>query len=280
MIHPGPKEFIKNPIFISYTSLSDFLKCPRTYYLKNIYRDKNTGFRIQIASPYLSLGAPIHDSIRWFLDMEGQVSKDQLEKKFRNLWLKFRSKKGGFIDDLQEAEFGKRGLKMLDNFYKNAKQLGKEAPLLNFPKHVLEDNLILMGNIDFVGEQSNGTLHVLDFKTGTKEKEDSLQLYIYAILAESNYQKPVSKISYWYLDKDEFPKEAVLDPLDEKLKWLQEKALEIKKAIEKNEWICKDPGKCRDCRDYQAILDGYGEYQFTDFKYKKMIYFLPKLDLG
>lgn len=280
MMQSGTKNFIKNPIFISYTSLSDFLKCPRTYYLKNIYRDKNTGFRIQVASPYLSLGATVHDSIRWFLDLGSQVSKDQLEKKFRNLWLKFRGKKGGFVGDLQEAEFGKRGLKMLDNFYQNAKLLGKEAPLLNFPKYVLEDNLVLMGNIDFIGEQSNGTLHVLDFKTGIKEEEDPLQLYIYAILAESNYQKEVSKISYWYLDKDESPKEAVSDPLDEKLRWLKEKAREIKKAIEKNEWVCINPDTCRDCKNYQAIIDGKGVYQFTDFKYKKLAYFLPKLNLS
>lgn len=275
MITKNSKEFIKNPIFISYTSLSDFIKCPRTYYLKNIYRDKNTGFRIQVASPYLSLGGVVHDSIRWYLDMKGQVNKDQFEEKFRNLWLKFRGKKGGFTDDLQEAEFGKRGLKMLDNFYQNAKQLGKEIPPLNFPKYILEDNLILMGNIDFVGQREDGSLHVLDFKTGTKEVEDSLQLYIYAILVESNYQKSVTKISYWYLDKDESMKEVVLDPLDEKLSWLGEKAREIKLAIEKNEWICINPETCKDCKNYQAILDEKGEYQFTDFKFKKMIYFLP-----
>ncbi|OGE15492.1 hypothetical protein A3F00_00835 [Candidatus Daviesbacteria bacterium RIFCSPHIGHO2_12_FULL_37_11] len=275
MIQPSQNKFIENPIFISYTSLSDFIKCPRTYYLKNIYRDKNTGFRIQVASPYLSLGGVVHDSIRWFLDMKGQVNKDQFEKKFRNLWLKFRGRKGGFTDDIQEAQFGKRGLSMLDNFYKNANKLGKEVPPLNFPKYILEDNLVLMGNIDFVGEKSDGTLHILDFKTGTREEEDPLQLYIYAILAESNYQKDVTKISYWYLDKDESPKEAVLDLLDEKLKWLTEKAREIKLALEKNEWVCINPGSCRDCETYQAILDGKGEYQFTDFKFKKMIFFFP-----
>ena len=94
-------------------------------------------------------------------------------------------------------------------------------------------------------------------------------------MAESNYQKDVTKISYWYLDKDESPKEAVLDLLDEKLKWLTEKAREIKLALEKNEWVCINPGSCRDCETYQAILDGKGEYQFTDFKFKKMIFFFP-----
>ena len=109
MIIKPKQEFIKNPIFVSYTSLSDFLKCPRSYYLKNIYRDPKSGNRIQIASPHLSLGSTVHDSIKWFLEMQGQVTKDQLENKFRNFWLKYSGKRGGFTSKDEEAIFGRRG---------------------------------------------------------------------------------------------------------------------------------------------------------------------------
>ncbi len=74
--------FIKDAIFISHTSLKDFLNCPRSYYLKNIYRDKKTGYRIQITNPYLTLGALVHDAISWYLQMEGQVTKEGLENLF------------------------------------------------------------------------------------------------------------------------------------------------------------------------------------------------------
>ena len=282
MIPKQKDPFIKNAIYLSYTSLSDFLKCPRSYYLKNIYRDPKTGFRIQIASPYLSLGSTVHDSVKWYLEMRGQVTKKQLEDKFRNLWLKYRGKRGGFESREQEAEFGKRGLKMLDNFFTNAQILEKITHKVDFPPLNLFEDVILMGNFDFVGEKEDGTLHVLDFKTGAKDEKDPLQLYIYAILAEANLSKPVSSASFWYLDREDKPKEIVLDPLEPKLEWVKSKAKELKEVIGKGEWVCikndaLNGASCRDCKDYQAIVDGKGEFQFTDFRYKKDVYYLQKL---
>ena len=271
------QEYISNPIFVSYTSLSTFLKCPKSYFFKNIYKDSKTGNRIQIASPHLSLGSTIHDAIKWFLDMEGQVSKDQFIQKFRNLWLKYSGKRGGFASREEEASFGKRGLLMLDNFFKNYAVLEKKHLNIEFPKYPLFDNVILMGNFDFVGEKTDGTLHVLDFKTGANDVEDGIQLYIYAILAESNFGKPVSSASFWYLDREDNSREIVLDPLEPQLEWIKEKAKELKDALGKGSWTCvKGEELCRDCKDYQAILDGKGQFQFTDFRYKKDIYYLQR----
>lgn len=276
MIQKPKFEYIKDPIFISFTSLSDFLKCPRSYYLKNIYKNENNR-RIQVASPYLSLGSTVHDSVKWFLDMKGQVTKKQLEEKYRNLWLKYRGKKGGFESLEQEGDFGRRGLKMLENFFTNAKVLEKISHHVDFPKLNLFEDIILMGNFDFVGEKEDGTLHVVDFKTGSKDEKDPLQLYIYAILAEANFGKEVSSAGFWYLDRDDEPKDIVLDPLEPKLEWLREKATELKQAIKEGKWVCvKGDQLCRDCRDYQAVADGKGEFQFTDYRYKKDVYFLSK----
>lgn len=280
MITKPKTEYIKNPIFLSYTSLKDFLQCPRTYFLKNIYRDPKTGFRIQIASPYLSLGSTVHDSVKWYLDLKGQITTDQLEEKFRNLWLKYRGKRGGFESLEQEGDFGRRGLKMLDNFFKNAGKLEKTTHQVDFPKLNLFEDVILMGNFDFVGERQDGTLHVLDFKTGANDEKDPMQLYIYAILAEANLGKEVSSASFWYLDRDDEPREIVLDSLEPKLEWLIEKGKELKEAIKEGNWVCiKGPapdgaGLCKECRLHQAIIDGKGEFQFSDYRYKKDVYYL------
>ena len=132
--------------------------------------------------------------------------------------------------------------------------------------------------MDFVGQLPDGTLHILDFKTGTKEENDPIQLHTYAILAEAFTQKPISKISYWYLDKDTAPKEAVLDALSEKLKWLTDKCLEIEKAISENNWICikadHPGGLCYDCKAYQAVIEGKGEFLYSDEDFKKDMYLL------
>lgn len=277
MITRPKTAYIKNPIFVSYTSLKDFLKCPRAYYLKNIYRDPKTGFRLQLASPYLSLGSTVHDAIKWFLEMEGQATKGQLIQKFRNLWLKYTGKKGGFSSREEEGTVGKRGLLMLENFFKNAAVLEKKKHDISFPKYPVLENIILVGNFDFIGEKADGTLHVCDFKTGANDEKDPMQLYIYAILAEANLAKPVISASFWYLDREDKPRDIVLDPLEPKLEWLKEKGKELKKAVDEGMWVCvRGEGLCRDCKDYQAILDEKGEFQFTDYRYKKDVYYLQK----
>lgn len=279
-----PKQntgFIKDAIYLSHTSLKDFAKCPRSYYLKNIYRDPKTNFKLQIASPYITLGACEHDAIDWFLKLEQKPSKDELFAQFRNFWRKFRGKRGGFISLEEEASFGKRGLLMLENFFQNWQILEKSVPPLKFPKYVMHGDVVLIGNFDFVGQMSDGSLHIVDFKTGSKDEDSPVQLYLYAILAESNFQKPVSKMSYWYLDRDDKPRDVVLDPLDSTLEWLTQQTKQIKQAVKRNEWFCvKGEGLCWECRQYQALIDGIGEFMFSDFAFKKDIYFLDKEKLA
>ena len=267
--------FIKDPFYLSYTSISDFLKCPRSFYLKNVYRDPKTNFRLQLASPYLSLGSTVHDSIAWYLTLRKKPDFPEVIKTFKNYWLKFHGRKGGFSSLDEETVFGQRGISMLENFTKNVGVLERLVKPLSFPKVHLVENMILLGNIDYVGEREDGSLHIIDFKTGIKDEDSALQLYIYALLAESNYLKDVSKISFWYLDRDACPKEAVLDPLDTTYQWLKEQALEIKQALDSNRWQCLGKGRC-DCAAYESIIKGKGEFMFTDYKFKKDIYYLKR----
>lgn len=281
MITPKHIGFVKDAIFLSNTSLRDFTSCPRAYYLKNIYRDPRNGYKIQIASPYLTLGTLVHDTLKWFLESGAQRQSADwrilLEGQYRNLWHRFTGKRGGFTSKEEEGTFGKRGLSMLANFAENFKKLEPAASHVSFPKYPLTPNIILTGNMDFAGILPDGTLHVIDFKTGMRDEDEPIQLYIYAILAENNLGKDVTKASFWYLDRDSAPKDIVLDPLEPKIEWLKNKGLEIEKAIKENIWECvKGEEKCRECRGYEAILEGKGEWVFTDHNFKKEIFFLPK----
>ena len=284
MIVKQKQEFIKDALFISYTGLKDFLKCPRSYYLKNRYRDPKTGYRLQIASAPMTLGSLVHDAIKWYLQTNRVAKKEDVVKKFRNHWLKYQGKRGGFKSREEEGDFGKRGLAMLDNFLENAGNLEPNVPAYDFLRYRLDEKIILNGKMDFLGELPDNTLHVVDFKTGSKDEEDSVQLHTYAILAESNFQKRVSKISYWYLDRESAPKEAVLDSLEDKLDWIKDKCRQIERAVSAGIWECikKDPpagGLCNDCKNYQAVIEGKGEFQFSDHDFKKDIYFLDQAKL-
>lgn len=281
MIQRKQTGFVKDAIFLSSTSLNDFLKCPRSYYLKNIYRDPRNNYRLQIASPYLSLGATVHDVIKWYLTCEEIPSLEETKQKFTDLWGKYHGKRGGFTSAEDEIDFTSRGLKLLENFVKNAEKLEQLAPPASFPKYPLLPDVILTGNMDFVGLLPDDFLHVVDFKTGAKDEESPLQLYIYAILSENYYGKPVKKASFWYLEREDTPKEVVLDNVEQNLRWLEDKACLVKEAWEENKWECTQGGPtagglCRDCRDLQAVIDGKGEFQFSDHSFKKDVYFLPK----
>lgn len=276
-----PKQstgFIKDAIYVSHTSLKDFAKCPRAYYLKNIYRNPQTKFKLQIASPYITLGATVHDVLDWYLKLSQKpATKDEVFNQFRAFWRKFTGRNGGFVSRAEEAMFGNRGLKMIENFLENWQVLEKLVPPLKFPKYVLHGDVVLVGNFDFVGQKADGSLHIVDFKTGARDEENSVQLYLYAILAESNFQKPVSKLSFWYLDRDSKPREVVLDPLASTLEWLEQQTKQIKQAVKRNEWYCvRGENLCRDCREYQALIDGVGELMFSDASFKKDVYFLDR----
>lgn len=222
----------------------------------------------------MTLGSLVHDAIKWYLQTGRTATKDQVIKKYRNHWLKYRGKRGGFKGTKEEAAFGKKGLAMLDNFFVNLNLLEPDLPAYDFLRHLIGTDIVLNGKVDFIGRLTDGSLHVMDFKTGVKDEEDSLQLHIYAILAESNFQKPVSKLSFWYLERENSPREVVLDSLEDRLEWIRSKALEIKEAIAENAWECAKIDSCIECRNYQAIIDGKGEYLFSDDDFRKDIYFL------
>jgi RecB family exonuclease len=63
---------------------------------------------------------------------------------------------------------------------------------------------ILFGRVDRIDEEADGSLHLIDYKTGTDADEvDARQLRLYAIMAEQSLGKPVTVLSFWYLDQGE-----------------------------------------------------------------------------
>ncbi len=272
--------FNPNTIWISHTSLNDFDKCRQLYYLRNLYRDKKYGnnFRIQVASPYLSLGEAVHDAINHFVTRypSSDRDKDKLIYEYNRGWGLKPGKIGGYKDSVQEQEFKERGEAMLERFYKN-NYFSKRTPIhIDFPKLPLlgEDDAILVGNFDWLEETPEG-LHILDFKTGKEEDENSQQLPIYSLLAEYNLKKPVTKVSYWYLDRDSEPIEKKVTDLKQTLERVKQKSLEMQKTIQNKDFSCNaDIGYCKHCHEYYSAINDQAEHVQTDFKRKREVFYL------
>ena len=65
----------------------------------------------------------------------------------------------------------------------------------------LAPDLLLFGRLDRIDEEPDGTLHIIDYKTGAHPEEvDAAQLHLYAIMVEEKLQRVVSRASFWYLD--------------------------------------------------------------------------------
>jgi len=261
----GKYKYPFGAMWISHSSISDFERCPRLYWLKNVYKDPQVGKKVQIVNPHMTLGTAVHDSIEKirYLPRDLRFEKS-LTHIFEEVWVNFEGKTGGFKDTDEEKEFKAKGYKMIKRVEENPGPLKSLSIALKAKGEMvssmsLTEDIILCGNVDWVEVLGDGSLHIIDFKTGkNEEKSDSLQLPIYLLLAAAfNPNRPVTKLSYWYLDKSDLPTEAPMPNMEgvwERLKEIGQSMKNAKKAYPTG-IPCPFKG-CRYCKEYDAILEG------------------------
>lgn len=252
--------------WVSHSSMGDYLKCPRAYYLKNVYRDPKTRHKISLMQPALALGQAVHEALESLsgLPAEERFNESLLEK-FEKAWSKVAGKLGGFHDVDEEAKYKKRGLDMLNRVINNPGPLKNKTVKIRqeLPYFWLseEDNIILCGKIDWLEYlPENDSVKILDFKTGkTDEDPDSLQLPIYYLLAKNCQTRMVSGLSYWYLDRDDTPIDVNLPEETSAKKQIMEIAQRIQLARKLERFVCKSKDGCRACHQLEAIVTGKAE---------------------
>lgn len=250
-------------VWVSHSSMGDFLKCPRLYYLHNMYKDPKTGRKISLVTPALSLGVAVHNTIEPLAGVAAETRMNQpLLQIFDKQWKEVSGKIGGFTNPDEEVVAYERGKAMIQRVIDNPGPLVQKAVRLKgeLPSTTIdEDGIILCGKIDWLTYvPEDNSLHILDFKTGrNEESDDSLQLPIYTVLLNDLQKRKVSGASYWYLDKDNTPVPKVLPDLTESRERILEVARKIKDARTKGVFKCPKGEKgCMSCKPYEAILRG------------------------
>ncbi len=268
-------------VWVSHSSISDFLACPRAYYLRNVYKDPKTGHKITVTSPALSLGQTVHEVVEGLsvLAVNDRL-KTPLLKKLDIAWQKVSGKVGGFKNKEQEEEFKERGRVMLKRVESHPGPILKKAvkiPTDFLPNYYLseEDDIILCGKIDWLEYlEDSDSVHIIDFKTGKNEEDvESLQLPIYLLLATNTQPRTITKASYWYLNKsdDLTPKE--LPNYEDSLDKVLTVARRIKLARQLKHFVCPTKG-CMKCRPLERILRSEGEKVGVS-ETRQDIYILP-----
>ena len=253
--------------WVSHSSISDYLKCPRAYYLKNVYRDPQTNRKISVMTPALALGQAVHQVLENLATVRAEERFSvPLTDRLPEAWKAITGKLGGFSDETEEAEYYARAIAMLLKVTDSPGPLARLAVRIqapgNLPRYALspEEQLILCGKIDWLEYlPEDDSVRVLDFKTGLRDEHGrSLQLPIYTLLANRLQKRTVSGMSYWYLDREDAPQEIPLPDLARTEAEILQLARDIKWARECGYRVCPEDG-CFACRDYQAVLDGGAE---------------------
>lgn len=268
--------------WVSHTSMSDFLHCPRAYYLKNVYKDPKTRHKIQLISPALALGQSVHDVLESLSVMPTTDRfKESLVATFNKRWSKVSGKKGGFTSIDQEEKYRKRGEAMMRRVMENPGPLTRLAVKIkqDLPQFWLseEDNIILCGKIDWMEYlPDQNAVHIIDFKTSKKEEESSsLQLPIYHLLVHRCQERQVAAASYWYLELHDTLTPKVLPNLADAEEEILQVAKKVKLARQLERFKCPqgDDG-CFHCKPMEKILSCEAEFVGVN-DFNQDMYILP-----
>lgn len=258
-------------VWVSHTSMSDFLKCPRAYYLRNMYKDPKTGHKIQLMSPPLALGQAVHEVIESLsvLPTKNRFT-DSLLECYEEVWKKVSGKRGGFLDADTEHRYKERGEEMIRRVKNHPGPLANKAIKVKqtpVPHYWISeaDNIVLCGKVDWLEyKEADDSVHIIDFKTSKSQEDgESLQLPIYLLLVQNIQKRKVSGASYWYLGLSDVLTPKELPDAVEAHERVLKIAKQIKLARQLNKLTCRT-GSCRACSEMEMILEGQAEYVGTD----------------
>lgn len=270
-------------IWVSHSSMGDFIKCPRAYFLHNVYKDPKTRRKMNVVSPALALGQAVHATIEPLALLKAEERmKQPLYEIFDAEWAKVSGKMGGFTSAEEDAASKERGRKMIERIVNNSgpliqKALRSKEELPHFYLSESED-IILCGKVDWLQYvPEDDSVHILDFKTGKNdEKDDSLQLPIYHLLVHNTQKRKISGASYWYIDRDDAPKEVDLPDLDSAFEKVIAVARKVREARLSKVFECpRGAGGCFSCRPFEKILKGEAEFVGVG-AYNQDLYMLPE----
>lgn len=197
-----PVDTPRKPWF-SPSRLKLFLECPRRYEFQHVQKLPTA------PSPHMDLGANVHAALRdWLRLKPPERSWDRLLEFYRAAW---RANRPAFARRTREElrEFGERGKRMLQRF---ADEVAPDLEPVAIEKLVTADygDVLAGGRVDRVDALPDGSLRVVDYKTGkfpkfaARFKEEDLAAPVYARGTRALFAgAPVVEVELHYLETGE-----------------------------------------------------------------------------
>ena len=184
------------PFYLSPSSIAVFKQCRQRY--KFLHIDK-LGDKYGKPRPYFTMANHVHAALKEFLSLQpvGLRTTATAEELLRKNWRRYRL---GFRDKDDELRWSKKALTQLRTFV-STQDVGAQPIMMEaMVESEISAGVVLRGRIDRVDKEPDGTLHIIDYKTGnTTGETDWEQLELHALMLSKRLPWPVSKISYLYL---------------------------------------------------------------------------------
>jgi len=241
-------------VWISYSQLKLFEQCPRSYKFRYIEKSPPK------VKPILIMANSVHAALKdFFLISDATLrTKEALEGLLRKAWRINPDRKKAFANTQEEKTWGEKALAMLGNFYE--KQDIKANPLAveELYKAQFDSGIVLCGKVDRIDTDQDGSLRIIDYKTGKAPKDGDkfltgdYQLGMYGILVRKKMFAKIEKIMYIFLEDNTV---ISVKPTVEYLDNILEKILGMAKTVTQEKVYPPNPGSfCRIC-DYFELCD-------------------------
>lgn len=272
------KTYTTNPKvdYLSYSQIEAFRTCPLHYKLRYIYKLPTPPSASQ------SFGTTIHATLEQFyktIVKNNRPLKSLIFGIFDNNWVK-----EGYKDKSQEKEFYNKGkvylTGFLENFY-NPKLIpaATELPFIvpvnyKLPARIATQSVIggqitddklkplkIGGKIDRVDSLEDGTIEIIDYKTGAtipnqKDVDKNLQLSFYALAATKIPTAPFGqspdkvKLSLYFLDTQE---KISTTRSVKQLEEAEKEIFKVRDEIEKSDFKCSGHMFCQNNCEYSLF---------------------------
>ncbi|NIM04296.1 MAG: hypothetical protein GTN69_04540 [Armatimonadetes bacterium] len=230
---------------ISYSRISTYQRCPHKYELAYVQR-------IPVERPgEMLLGVAVHGALKFMHDPKAlqPPSREEVIEEFCRQWKAQEAN----VPDVQRKALFEYGVDMLCRHYE--RETSRETPRVTadverFFSLPLEGGNSITGRIDRIDVLDDGSIQVLDYKTGRRmpaqsDIEGDLQLAIYGMAAQNTlYPNKTATTSLYYLHHGlTFTGTASADQMEEKTAEI----MEVIDAIERGEFPPRVEPSCDRC---------------------------------